>query len=63
MGPIRCHDNQSFDLFHPKFCLKFCPDKSMRLLKFDGSGFNGFRNFAFFVVDFFSTDRTFLTKI
>ena len=32
-------------------------------VKFDGSGFIGLRNFALFVVDFFSTDRTFLTEI
>ena len=35
----------------------------MRHVEFDGSGFIGFRNFAYFVVDFFSADRTFLTKL
>ena len=32
-------------------------------VKFDGSGFIGFRDFALFGEYFFSTDRTFLTKI
>ena len=32
-------------------------------VKFYGSGFIGLRNFTLFVVDFFSTDRTFLTEI
>ena len=63
MGPIRCHGNKSVNPFHPIFYLKFCPDKSMLHVKFDGSGFIGLRNFTLFVVDFFSTDRTFLTEI
>ena len=35
----------------------------MCCVKFDGSGFIGFKNFALFGEYFFSTDRTFLTKI
>ena len=31
--------------------LRLCSDKKMRHVKFDGSGFIGFRNFAIFVVD------------
>ena len=57
MGPIRCHGNQSFVPFHPIFYLNFWPAKSMRLMKIRWPGFIDFRNFAFFVVDFFSTDR------
>ena len=53
MGPIRCHGNQSFNPFHPIFYFKFCPDKRMPHVKFDGFWFIGLRNFALFVVDFF----------
>ena len=63
MGHIRCHGNHSFDPFHPIFYSKFCPDKSMPHVKFDGSGFIGLRKFSLFVVDFFSTDRTSFTEI
>ena len=63
MGPIRCHGNHSFDPFHPIFYSKFCPDKTMPHVKFDGSGFIGLRIFSLFVVDFFSTDMTFFTEI
>ena len=63
MGPIRCHGNQSFDPFHPILLLNFCLAKIMGHVKFDGYGFIGFRNFAFFVVDFFFTDRTFEAKL
>ena len=51
---------ESFDPFHLIHSFLY---SNKTYVKFDGSESIDLRNFACFVVDFFSTDRTFVTKL